>query len=285
MAHEAASMVRPPVEINTLTVPLTESGLGANCQMCSMFSGDPNRPLEAEELAEYLDQLQSMYGPACQSVDRIFLLGLDPFSLPTATFVELLEVINEFLPNLRVITAYADIESIKSKSDAELAQLAKLHVDQIYVGVESAIDEIKNKLYSGLSVAETKQQLLALNEAGITHRDMFLLGAGGQGHAQESAEATARFINATKPDMVFFTSMTRMPSDGINPKTNTLTFIPAGKKEILLEEKAIIQGITIPKVYFWAAHPLAPIRLEGKLEEEKEHMVAAIDEKIKELEN
>jgi uncharacterized protein (DUF2235 family) len=59
------------------------------------------------------------------------------------------------------------------------------------------------------------------------------------------------------------------------------TFIPATELEILDEEKALIDAIDLDNVRFYGVHPTNTVRISGRLPQDKQRMIATIDEGIK----
>ena len=57
-------------------------------------------------------------------------------------------------------------------------------------------------------------------------------------------------------------------------------FIPAGEKEILIEEKIFLENLELPETYFWAVHPLDSVGIEGILKNKKEKMISELSRAI-----
>jgi len=56
--------------------------------------------------------------------------------------------------------------------------------------------------------------------------------------------------------------------------------VPAGEKEMLVEERDFIEQLELPECYFWAAHSLDAIRFQGYLGKDKNRMLETLDRAI-----
>jgi hypothetical protein len=61
------------------------------------------------------------------------------------------------------------------------------------------------------------------------------------------------------------------------------TFVPATELEILEEEKALIGALDLEDVRFYAVHPTNTVRVSGKLPQDRQKMIAAIDAGVQKM--
>ena len=151
------------------------------------------------QIEEDLKEARAMY----HKVERIFLVNGDAFVLKADYLKDIALKIKEYLPECKTITMYASIQNIKAKTDEELKELRALGINDLYVGVESGIDEVLLKINKGHNLKEAKEQLERLNKANINHAALLILGVAGKGHGEENAKATAKFLNETKPSLIW----------------------------------------------------------------------------------
>ena len=97
---------------------------------------------------------------------------------------------------------YAAVRNIMNKSEEDLRRIKAMGIDDLYVGIESAREGALDHLNKGNTAADTREQVLRLNAAGISHMDMLMLGAAGEGEAEKSALAAAALENETKPKRI-----------------------------------------------------------------------------------
>ena len=106
------TVYRPPIEANTLLLPVTEGCSHNSCTFCNMYQGIPFRMLSLEEVEEYLGAIREKYGAFADGVQRIYLVGADPFALSASRLLERISLIRKYLPNIKVITMYARVDNI-----------------------------------------------------------------------------------------------------------------------------------------------------------------------------
>jgi|GEM_PF-4023512 len=70
---------------------------------------------------------------------------------------------------------YAAIRNIMRKSDDDLKNLRELGVNDLYVGIESGMEDVLKSLNKGNTVEQAREQCLRLNACGIAHMDMLML--------------------------------------------------------------------------------------------------------------
>jgi hypothetical protein len=172
---------------------------------------------------------------------------------------------------------YARTDNIARKSDDDLRALKDAGVDDLYIGVESALDDVLAYLDKGYTSGQTLKQCERLNKTGIRHCDLLMLGAAGKGRGIESARAAAKLENAAMPHKILMTTMTAYIGTKLNDDIVNGAFVPAGEIEILQEEKELIACLDLPGREFWAAHPLDAVPLVGMLGPDTQEMLDDLD--------
>lgn len=280
MMEYKGTIYRPPVEANTFLLPVTEGCTHNQCRFCSMYKDVPFRMVDLSEMEEYLKEATTLYHRCQHSLKRIYLVGADPFALSSAKLERIIQLIRTYVPECETITMYAAVRNIMTKTDEELHRLKELGVDDLYVGIESALDDVLLCLNKGHTVQDALDQVQRLNEVGISHMDMLMLGAGGKGRGRESALAAAAMLNETKPRMILINTMSVFPETDLYADVQSGEFVPAKETEILLEEKLLLENLNLPDTYFWAAHSLDSVRIAGMLEEQREQMITVLERRI-----
>ena len=243
---------RPPVEANTFLLSICE-----------------------EE--EYLRKVKQKYDRYCERIQRIYLVGADPFALSAKKLLERIELIRKYLPNANVITMYARTDNIASKSYDDLKVLKEAGVDDLYIGVECGLNDVLERLNKGYSADETRYECLRLNDVGIRHCDLLMLGTAGKGRGLECARASAALENEIKPHKILINTMSAFIGTALDDNIKRGVFIPATEKENLEEEREFLAGLELPDCYFWALHPLDSVKLDGILREKKQHMLDKLE--------
>jgi len=82
------TIYRPPVEAYTLLLPITEGCSHNSCKFCNMYQNIPFRMLSLAEVEDFLKKIFEFNGENCQQVEKIYLVGADPFALPAKKLLE-----------------------------------------------------------------------------------------------------------------------------------------------------------------------------------------------------
>ena len=270
------TIYRPPIEANTFLLPITEGCTHNSCTFCNMYQDVPFRMLSLFEVEEYLREVKQSYGRYRERIQRVYLVGADPFALSAERLLDRVELIKKYLPNARTITMYARTDNIAAKSDKDLKALKEAGVDDLYIGVECGLNDVLEKLNKGYSADETRKQCLRLNAVGIRHCDLLMLGTAGKGRGLECAKASAALENEIKPHKILVNTMSAFVGTQLDEDIRTSAFLPAPEKENLEEEREFLAGLDLPECYFWAVHPLDSVKIEGVLRDEKQQMLDAL---------
>lgn len=274
------TIYRPPLEADTFLLPVTEGCTHNGCAFCNMYQGIPFRMLSLSEIEEYLREVERAYGRYCGMVDRVYLVGADPFALSAERLLERIGLIRSYLPNVRTFTMYARTDNVARKSDDDLRRLRDAGVDDLYLGVECGLNDVLERLGKCYSADDTKEQCLRLNAAGIRHCDLLMLGTAGAGRGLGCAKASAALENEIKPHKILINTMSAFAGTQLDEDIESGAFIPASERENLEEEREFLSLLELPNCYFWAAHPLDAVRIEGILGENKQQMLEALERGI-----
>ena len=174
------TIYRPPVEANTFLLPVTEGCTHNSCTFCNMYQDVPFRMLSLSEVEEYLREVKQNYGRYCERIQRVYLVGADPFALSAKNLLERIDLIKKYLPNAKVITMSAfvgtplddDIKSgtfipasEKENLEEEREFLAGLELPDCYFWALHPLDSVK---LDGI-LREEKQQMLDALTWSIEH--------------------------------------------------------------------------------------------------------------------
>ena len=231
-------------------------------------------------MEEYLQEVKESYGRYCDRIQRVYLVGADPFALSAKNLLERIDLIKKYLLNAETITMYARTDNIASKSDEELKALKEAGVDDLYIGVECGLNDVLENLNKGYSAEETKKQCLRLNATGIRHCDLLMLGTAGKGRGLECARASSALENEIKPHKILINTMSAFVGTKLDEDIKAETFISASEKENLEEEREFLAGLELPDCYFWALHPLDSVRIDGILRDDKQRMLDILTKSI-----
>ena len=271
------TVYRPPLEAGTFLIPVTEGCTHNGCTFCNMYKDVPFRVWGLDEIEAFLRGQGALSASFAARIKRVYLVGADPFALSAKALLERAALIRSVLPSVAVITMYARTDNIAHKSDDDLRRLKEAGIDDLYIGVECGLNDVMAQLRKGYSADDTRTQCLRLNAAGIRHSDLLMLGTAGKGRGLEAARAAAALENEIKPSQILVNTMTAFAGTELDDDIAAGRFTPAGEKEILQEEHALLAGLELPECYFWANHPLDSVGIEGTLKSSKTKMLAALE--------
>lgn len=274
------TLYRPPAEANTFLLQVTAGCTHNACRFCNMYKDKPFHMIDEDILRKNLQEEKRICDIYGRPHKRVFLMDGDVFSLSADKLEQKIELIRRYMPEMETFSMYAAVRSIKSKSDAELARLKELGVNDLYIGYETGLDDVLTFMNKGTTLQDSIEQAQRLTDAGIHHRALFMLGVAGKGRGEESGLAAADLVNRIKPDMARFITMTVFPDTDLAKDVEAGLFTPAGELEILMEERTVLENINLSEMHFWASHVLNSIPLMGYIGKDREWMLKRLNRSI-----
>ncbi|MDY0375471.1 MAG: radical SAM protein [Desulfobacterium sp.] len=269
---------RPPVEADTMLLQVTVGCAHNKCTYCNMYRDVKFRIIDLEQIEKDLREARQIYRRA----ERIFLVNGDAFVLPAKKLLEIAGTIRNHFPECHTITMYASINNIKHKSNKDLQTLKKAGINDLYMGIESGWDKVLQEINKGNTVNEARKQLYRLNEAGINHMALLMLGVAGSGNGIENAQHTAYFLNQTKPKLIWAGTLAVFEGTELHAAIQKGDFLHPTELEILEEEKELIRGINLKNVPFYGIHPTNVVPIRGVISKDTDRMIETIENAISE---
>ena len=156
-------------------------------------------------------------------------------------------------------------------------------LNDLYIGIESGLDDVLEHINKGHTKAQAIEQCQRLNRIGIRHMSLLMLGVAGKGRGEENAIATANLLNQLEPAMILLMSMTINDDMELQKDINAGSFTLASEMEMLKEEKVLLEHLQLPDTYFWAAHSLDVVSLQGWLSDKQGDMIDELDHALQTL--
>lgn len=268
---------RPPVEANDILLQVAVGCTHNQCTFCNMFKEKKFHLVDEQMIVDNLKEAGRFYSHA----DRVFLVDGDAFALSADRLERIAKMVYHYLPNCKTITMYAAVRNIETKTDEQLVRLRELGINDLYVGIESGLDDVLAAVRKGHTVHDAVTQLNRLNRAGVRHCMMLMPGLAGKGRGIESGIAAAKLANQTKPFLIIPTTLGIFEGTELFEKTQRGEFIEAGEKENLQEQKAFLEHVNLPETYYWSAHALNSTPVVGFLNvNEKGEMLQKLEANI-----
>ena len=270
----AEPVYRPPMEANSLLLPVTQSCNWNKCNFCYRLKDYPFLITTPEDLEQEILSQKPFYPPNTD----IFLVGSNTFVLPMRKFREFFAVIRKYYPKAGKISMFSRIDAIADKSDADLKELKELGVSQLYAGTENGNDEALDLMNKGHNSAEAIEQLKRLDAAGISYTVFYIIGMGGKGAGKKSALETAALFNQVKPVRIVSTGMTVTEGSGAAKLQKEGKFVQASEREKIEELRLFLQELQVDTFYD-GIHYLNPLhyRFQTSDQATRDKILADID--------
>ena len=245
---------RPPQEAKSLLVRATQGCTHNTCAFCYVSRGHAFQAATVEQLEQELAAKKSAH-PANTDV---YLIGSNPFSLPTARLASYVKILRKHVPGFKELGMQSMIRDVASKSLFELRELRVLGLSHLYIGTENGNDEALRLMNKGHTAEEAVEQLLRLDEADIAYTTLYILGMGGHGRGAACAKDTAAFFNQVHPRRLTTTGLTVFPGTPLAEMRRSGEFVEASEKE-KVEELLLFLELLTTDTLFDSAHYLNPL--------------------------
>jgi radical SAM superfamily enzyme YgiQ (UPF0313 family) len=268
---------RPPSEAESLLIQATVGCPHNKCSFCMIYKkGPPFRIRPVEEVREDLEEARRLHG---EGVKTLFFPAGNTIAMPSGDLSGLCRFSRDLFPRLRRITVYGSSHYIAMKSLDEMKKLRESGLNRIHVGLESGDDEVLQRVKKGTDQAEQIMAGRMVKEAAMELSEYVVLGLGGLERTEAHSAETAKALNAIGPDFVRLRTLV--------PKMDTLLlhqirkgrFQVLSPHQVLAETRDLVERLTC-STRLTSDHYTNYIHLEGDLPEDKDRLLAEIDEAL-----
>lgn len=287
-------IIRPPSEWRSYYLPLTGGCSNNTCTFCNFWnSGLQIRDIEdvkkeIEALHLYVNQrvilpgmLDIVYALARQWDGRqIFLQDGDALVYPLPKLKEVLAFINERLPHVERIAAYATAQDILRIDISELKELRSLKLGILYIGLESGDDAVLKKICKNMTSAQIIAAVKRVKEAGMLTSVTVILGMGGPEGSENHVKLTAQALTEMDPDYVGALTVSLIPGTPLYNDFQQGKFKLITPFESVKELLAIIRQANFTNCFFSSMHASNYFSVRGTLPRDKERMVRELEQVI-----
>lgn len=267
-------LFRPPSEAQSLILQVTNGCSWNNCTFCEMYT-DPQkkfRPKPIEDIRKELEQLIVTGIP----VRRVFLADGDAMTLSYRRLHDIMQVINEYLPDIQRISAYCLPRNIKNKTAEELRSLQEMGLKLLYIGCETGDDLVLEKVQKGETWQSSLDALLKIQNAGIKRSVMILNGLGGVQYSEQHAINSATLMNESQPEylatlVVSFPKGTERFQNGYGGE-----FEQPDLPQLLKEMEMLLSTLELEKTIFRSDHASNYLILKGTLNKNKDRLLSQV---------
>ncbi len=208
---------------------------------------------------------------------RIFLQDGDALVYPFPKLREVLQYLNEKLPGVERIGTYATPQDILRRNSDELKELRQLKLGIFYTGLETGDNELLHKIGKGVRSDEVIEAGKKVKEAGISFSVTIILGLGGVEGSRKHTLETAKILTQINPDYVGALTLTLVPGTPLYEQWERQEFHPLSPFQSLEELRLIIENSNFTDCFFSSMHASNYLSIRGKLSQDKEQMLRALE--------
>ena len=269
-SHDTIYM--PPQEEGAATL---EVALGCSWHKCTFcdFARDAFciHPLDKiEHNIQILGQLQP-------ENTRLFLLGENAFVMSMAHLLAILELKDRYMPNVRTFGMYSRIDDILARTPQQLRMLRNLGLTALHIGIESGSDSILHARNKGICTSQILEALTMLDTAEIDYHITIIPGLGGRTYSRLHALETAALLNRIHPKSIWCLKLKLWEGTPLYKEAQRGLFDMMSPEEILLEERLMLENLTLKDCLFIDSTVLDTYTIQGMLPEQKRQMLKAMD--------
>ena len=273
---------RPPMERASYMLPVAVGCSYNACTFCTLFKHLRYRQLPREQIETEMQRVHAAGG----NPKTIFLGDGNAFGLPTEDLLWILERIHHYFPGCEGVNMDATVTNLSEKTDEELDALYAAGVRQLYLGIESGLDDVLAFMKKDHNLQQAYEQIARLQKAGMIFNAHMMTGIAGKGRGIENAEATAEFFNRTKPHRVINFSIFHHKRAPLYRDIEAGRYVPADEQENLREERRLLELLDVEGLEYDGLHDVViEERFRGTLPRDKEKLLAKVDKTIARWEN
>jgi radical SAM superfamily enzyme YgiQ (UPF0313 family) len=271
--HYEGNCIRPPSEADSILLQVTLGCSHNKCAFCGSYKDKRFRIKDQETIQSDIEFASKQM----RGKKRLFLMDGDALIIPQKRLLALLDSINDQLPWLERIGAYANVKSIRKKSPDELAELRRRKLDILYLGLESGDDEVLSSMHKGTTAQEQIEMGLKVRQAGIRLSVTVLLGIGGRAGSLKHARETGRVLTAIDPEYVGALTVMLLPGTELHDRWRQGEFELPDQPGILAELREMLANTDMSHGLFISNHASNYLPIRVRFPNEKQQGLQMID--------
>jgi radical SAM superfamily enzyme YgiQ (UPF0313 family) len=271
--HYEGMCIRPPSEAYSILLQVTLGCSHNKCGFCGTYK-DKRFTIKDDRVILSDILFASKY---MKRQDKVFLMDGDALIIPQKRLMWIIDTINQHLPWVKRIGAYANAKSIRMKTREELLELRKNKLGILYYGVETGDDELRKKINKGSDAKTCIEMGRKVKEAGIKLSVTVLLGIAGKEKSFQHAKATGELLSAMDPDFVGALTVMLIPGTPLDDESRNGTFRLPDQRGLLLELREMIRHTNLTRGLFYSNHASNYLPVKARLPNGKQDALDLID--------
>lgn len=273
MDYQGAHLIRPPSEADSIILQVTVGCSHNRCTFCVTYKAEKFRLKDEAIIRADLD-FAARY---CRHQHRLFLADGNVLILPQHRLRALLLAIRKRLPWVKRVSLYANAKAVRSKSRQDLAELAALGLDRVYLGLESGHDPTLTAIRKGADAAGLIAAGQAVRQAGLFLSVTALLGIAGAAASAAHAEATGRVLGTMQPNQIGILTLMLLPGTPLYEDARRGLFTIPDQAGLLRELRLMVGSLGDCRCQLQSNHPSNYLSINARLPKDQEKVLAAID--------
>lgn len=265
---------RPPCEAGSLIIQATIGCPHNKCTFCGMYKAKKYRVRPLDEIREDIEMARVVFS----SPQSVFLADGNTIAMRTGDLVQVLNYVTEAFPDVERISCYGGARFLRGRKVEDLARLREHGLKIIYMGLESGDDEVLERVCKGATAEDYIRAAEKVRRAGIELSTYVLAGLGGRERMREHAINSALTLNRMKPDYIRIRTLVLMPGFPMYEQLDTGEFEECTGREIAEETRLLLEHLDVEDAQFLSDHISNYLPLYGRLPDDRETMIAQIDE-------
>ena len=268
---------RPPMERASYMLPVAVGCSYNACTFCTLFKHLRYRQLPNEQIEAEMQRVVAAGG----NPKTVFLGDGNAFGLDTDHLLWILERIHHYFPGCERVNMDATVTNISQKSDGELKKLYDAGVRNLYLGIETGLDDVLAFMKKDHNLQQAYEQIERMQKAGLIFNAHMMTGLAGKGRGMENAEATAEFFNRTKPSRIINFSIFHHKRAPLYRDIESGRYIPSDEQENLREERRLLELLDVENLQYDGFHDaVLELRFRGTLPKDREKLLAQVDKAL-----
>ncbi len=274
--HHVGSCIRPPSEYNAI---LLQATLGCSHSKCTFCGAYKDKRFAIKD-RQFLEGDLAFAGKYCRHQDRVFVMDGDAFVMPMKDWTWLLGEIRDKLPWVNRVTCYANLKSIKMKTDAELAQLHEMGIKAVFLGLESGHAGVREDIRKGGTPEELIFHCQRLRKSGIKLITIVLMGLGQVELSLDHARETGKALTAIDPEAVSVLSLIPLPNTPLGQACEAGEFSVPDDIGMIAELREIVNHTTLSRGAFRSVHASNYLSIDARFPQDKETVLKTLDDAL-----
>lgn len=272
---------RPPSEADSILFRVTRGCPWNQCTFCSMYKETRFERRPVEDIIRDIETAGKFYR---HSAPTIFLGDSNSLVLDAGSLENILKNIYRNFPDVRRVTSYARARTLCKMKMEDLHKLRRAGLTRLHIGLETGDPELLRAIRKGATPDQMATGCLRAKEAGFEVSLYVLAGIGGEDRWRQHAQGTADVLNRIDPDFIRIRTFVPTPLSELWENVQAGEFSPAEPETILREQHILIERLDVTSQYL-SDHISNYVPVNGKLPEDKAHMLATLQQALADLEN